>query len=476
MSNAITPEEPKEDSDSEISIEARRDEAEALKLAARRDGVKDIEREAKIDELESAGDLVAGLPKDEKGVFVRSGFKTRDKAEIEPGFVPPKHPKNRSHDLGMSKINGHRGQLSPPRRKRATKWELEMRAAKKVAVANMVAAWQEKKNTGHRHAARGRLRNCEYCNLPLPYKLKVGTRYHPECKADAALKRAAEIERNKVFQTEASIAQNAADADQRFYNYREVTAEMQRSAHRIGRDDVIFCASPGGVIVANDNQPLPEIRVIVFDGVEPRRVEMQVTNGNHTTRHPDIIDQLVAVSKSLDEESRDRLAYPRHDVVVTEPPKPPASTVVPIPRSNWKDGRGSVLEERLRHAAHIALLNDLLRGPERRVALCTIDDASYLPEDSRWEFRFKGDPGTGTGDDYEGVWPEPTPDQEAKLKDRRDAIAWVEKHQSKPAYTHPETFAGGGWRRGLELVFADGRRIDLAPPPPPVEHLFAMTG
>jgi hypothetical protein len=53
------PEEPNEDArDSDTEREARREEAEALKLEARQDRVKDIEREARIDKLEAGDDLL----------------------------------------------------------------------------------------------------------------------------------------------------------------------------------------------------------------------------------------------------------------------------------------------------------------------------------------------------------------------------------------------------------------------------------
>jgi hypothetical protein len=36
-----------------------------------------------------------------------------------------------------------------------------------------------------------------------------------------------------------------------------------------------------------------------------------------------------------------------------------------------------------------------------------MDDSSYLPAmELSWDFRFKGDYGTGVGDDFEGIWPE----------------------------------------------------------------------
>jgi hypothetical protein len=82
MQDAVT--EP----DTEILIEARLDEAEGLKLEASRDGVKDIERDARIEELESTGDMVADIPKDlieKKGVFVQDAYGTRDRVVSSVG-------------------------------------------------------------------------------------------------------------------------------------------------------------------------------------------------------------------------------------------------------------------------------------------------------------------------------------------------------------------------------------------------------
>jgi hypothetical protein len=147
--------------------------------------------------------------------------------------------------------------------------------------------------------------------------MKVTAKYHPSCKTAADRARAAAVERDKVFRTMASIAQDRADAAQRLQNYREVASEMRQSAYRIGRDDVTFFATPGGVIAVNDGAPLPPIRVTVYaQWVEPRTVEMRVAGHNYTTRHPDIVELI------------------RNAKLEADPDVTP--TVAPIPRSSWE--------------------------------------------------------------------------------------------------------------------------------------------
>jgi hypothetical protein len=69
--------------DSDIEMEERRDQAEALKLDALQDRLKDVERESRIEQLESAGDLLEQVrPIDKKGPFVRGDWDARDRGKI----------------------------------------------------------------------------------------------------------------------------------------------------------------------------------------------------------------------------------------------------------------------------------------------------------------------------------------------------------------------------------------------------------
>lgn len=204
----------------------------------------------------------------------------------EPAATPKlTYGKKAARQLGQSKIDGYRGQSEKPIRKRAPDSVLKAKAESRAVVAE----WQASSDTGHK--VRRDLRKCEHCKTtPIPYKKPLGTKHcSARCHTAAARKLTAESERNKVFQTAASIAQERADADQRLYNYCEVAAEMQQSADRIGRDDVIFFATPGGVIVANDGEPLPRIRVTVYaHELMPRNVQMQVAGhklDHHASRH-----------------------------------------------------------------------------------------------------------------------------------------------------------------------------------------------
>ena len=374
--------------------------------------------------------------------------------------------KGASRGLGQSKINGYRSLRDGPVRKRAPTSVLNAKAEAKATLAGMVLDYQASHN-GHKHVRRN-LRKCQSagCTNPIPYKKPLGTKYcGNRCKTAADRKRTAEIERGKVFQTAASIAQDKADAAQRHYNYCEAASEMQQSAIRIGRDDVIFLATPDGILVANDGQPLPPIRVTVYaHELESRNVQMAQHGHNWSTGHPDVIELTEAA----------RIASPNDPAG--------ASTVAPIPRSSWLDGRGTEMEQRRQHEAYLAALDDLLSGPERRVALYTIDDAAYLSvglgaaleQDSHWEFRFKGDPGTHGLDGYDYVEPDTTAGDIARYENRRKVLDWVKAHENQPAYTHPSVPKDCYWRgRGdEELAFSDRRRIDPAPLKRPVEHLF----
>jgi hypothetical protein len=359
------------------------------------------------------------------------------KMDIEPDPKPAAASYGRKGRLGLSKINDYRGQ-SEPRRNRAPQSVLKAKAEARAAVASMLAAWQEGRQL------RGKDRMCAHCNKPLPYRMKMTAKYHPSCKTAADRARAASIERDKVFRTMASVAQDRADAAQRLLNYGEVALQMKHSAHRIGRDDVTFFATPGGVIAANDGAPLPPIRVTVYaHPVEPRTVEMRVAGHNYTTRHSDIVE-LIRTAK------------------LDEPDPNVTPTVASIPRSSW-ELRETELERR-RHGDP-----DLLTGPERRVTLYMIDDASYLPklEQSYWDFRFQGD----RGDDVEDIRPE----EEAKYANQRILFEWVEKRRSKPPYAHPERGLGFLGRDAEDYARSDLRRVDPGPKPPPIEPLFEET-
>jgi hypothetical protein len=354
------------------------------------------------------------------------------KTDIESDQEPAAAPYGRKGRLGLSKINDYRGQ-SEPRRNRAPQSVLRAKAEARAAVASMLAAWQEGRQQ------RGKDRMCEHCKKPLPYRMKLTAKYHPSCRTAADRARAASIERDRVFKTEVSVAQAKADAAQRLENYRVAALEMQESAHRIGRNDVTFFATPGGVIAAHDGAPLPPIRVTVYaHPVEPRLVEMRVSDRNYTTQHPDIVELIRAAKLAA------------FDPNVTP-------TVASIPRLSWE----------LRETELVRLKRgDLnLTGPERRVALYTMDDESYLPEqEAHWEFRFKGD----RGDDFEGIWPE----EDAKYANQRILIEWVEKRRSKPAYAHPERGLGFLGRDAEDYARSDLRRVDPGRKPPPIEPLF----
>jgi hypothetical protein len=342
------------------------------------------------------------------------------KMDVEPDPKPAAASYGRKGRLGLSKINDYRGQ-SESRRNRAPQSTLKAKAEARAAVASMLAAWQEG------HQLRGKDRMCAHCNKPLPYRMKVTTKYHPSCRTAADRARAASIERDRVFRT---VAQDKADAAQRLESYRVVAFEMQESANRIGRDDVTFFATPGGVIAAHD-APLPPIRVRVYGPADPRRVEMRVADRNYTTQHPDIVELIRTATLALD----------------------------PIPRSMW-ELRESELERRRPDIA-------LLTGPERRVALYAIDDSDLI-ESGHLEFRFKGDCGTGFGDDFEGVWPE----EDAKSESRRILYDWLEKRQNQPRYAHPERGLGFLGRAAEDYAGSDLRRIDPRPKPRPVKPLF----
>jgi hypothetical protein len=285
-------------------------------------------------------------------------------------------------------------------------------------------------------------------------------------KTAAARARAAETERNKVFQTAASLAQECSNAAQRLYNYTEAASEMRQSAIRIGRNDVIFFATPDGVLEINDGLPLPPIRVTVScHELMPRNVQMAQHGHNWTTGHPDIADMVEAAQLDL----------------VDQQSVPP--TVAPIPRSTWLDGHGTALEQRAAHAAYLATLDDLISGPERRVTVYTIADEAYLSlelgaaleQESFWEFQFKGDPGKGFDDGYDYVEPDTTAEDIARYENWMRIMERDKKCRNKPAYSHPNALGKLFDRFGRdaeEFAFGDGRRPDDAPKPRPVKPLF----
>jgi hypothetical protein len=352
------------------------------------------------------------------------------------------------------------GQLNP-RKKRALR-SSPQRSMRDI-VADVVSTWQ-----ATRPAKANPKRQCLRCHTPLPYRMQKGAKYCPgnRCKNAATLARAAEIERNRVFRTAESVAQDKADREQRFSNYCQIAVEMWQTACRIGRDDVIFFPTPDGIIVAHDGAPLPELRVTVFSRSlpEPRRVKVHVASHNYTTRHPDVLDLMAAERRGVAE--------------LSDPSEPGVKpTVAPIPRSSWYE-RGSYLDRLRDYGAYQATIRDLLAGPELRAMIYTVDDSAYsadLEQKSYWEFRFRGDPGTGMDDDFEGVWPEFTPEEEASFASRRKLRDWVEKRRNTPRYTHPDASKDRFWlgRDYEEFAHGDLRRIDSDPPkPPPVEHLF----
>jgi len=108
---ADAPEEPKEldAKDPDIDMEARRDQAEDLKLKALQDGVKDIDREAKIERLEGAGDMVADVSKDPagKGTFAQGDWHS-DRGKPKPAKTEKAWYKlsDRRQQIELEKLSG----------------------------------------------------------------------------------------------------------------------------------------------------------------------------------------------------------------------------------------------------------------------------------------------------------------------------------------------------------------------------------
>ena len=91
-----------------LSHETRQDEAEALKIEAAQDGIKDVDREAKIERLESAGDMVEeNRPAIKKGALADGNWHS-DRGKPKPAKTEKAWYRLslRRQDIELQKISG----------------------------------------------------------------------------------------------------------------------------------------------------------------------------------------------------------------------------------------------------------------------------------------------------------------------------------------------------------------------------------
>jgi hypothetical protein len=276
-----SPEEPKEpesangsDSELDAAAEQRLDAAENLRLEAKRDGVKDTEREAKIDELESAGDLVEeAIPvgafrgerktpdrkinpvRMEKGWYVKTERAQRRILQKKLGSYRPEpdDPVNQKPHA-KAVVEGSLFDLHPLSMVR----KLDVEATGTIRAA-IPAPLPVKPPPAPAPPEEGR---CWECRLPIrksgKNELRAGTKFCTDnmgkCRTAYNDREADRAALNEIFKDWS----DSRHGERMLSIHRIAAVALRNSAARCGVKDVTFVATPDGVLATHTN-PLPPL-------------------------------------------------------------------------------------------------------------------------------------------------------------------------------------------------------------------------
>jgi hypothetical protein len=284
--------------------QARLEAAENLTLEARRDGVKDVEREAKIDELESAGDLVEGALKDRAVGAFRGERKTADR-KINPVRMDKRwygKTERTQRRIMQKKLGSYRPEPDDPVNQkphakavvegslfdlhplsRVRKRDVEATGTIRAAIPTPLPI---KPPPAPAPPEEGR---CWECYLPIrksgKNKLRAGTNFCTdnmgECRKAYNSREADRAALNQIFKDWS----DSRHGDRMLSIHRLAAEAMSDSADRCGIKDVTFVADPDGVLAVHAN-PLPpivhcltacEVLVAAGDGYAMLHVEVIAT-------------------------------------------------------------------------------------------------------------------------------------------------------------------------------------------------------
>jgi hypothetical protein len=267
-----------ESTDPELeTTEQRIDAAENLRLEAKHDGVKDISREAEIDELESAGDLVEDAIKDRPVGAFRGERKTPDR-KINPVRVNKSwHVKSErtQRRILQQKLGSYSPEADDPVPQnsyvkavsegslfdrhplsRVRQRDVEATRAIRTAIPDHPPV---KPPPRPAPPAEGR---CWRCRLPIrksgKNKVRAGTHFCTDNRGECRIA-FNDLEAYRDERTEIWTAWNDSQHETRMLSIHRLAATAMRgSADRCGID-ATFVATVDGILVTHD-APLPPIR------------------------------------------------------------------------------------------------------------------------------------------------------------------------------------------------------------------------
>jgi hypothetical protein len=308
--------------DQDGAIEAQRDEAETLKIEALQDGVKDTEREARIEKLDAGDDLVNEVDHDnsqkavradrddrrekyksakvEKAWFDKTGRTQRRILQQKNGSYRPEADDPVSHGRPRVIVEGSLFDLHPLARVR--KLDVKATGTIRAAIPSAPLPVRPISPGPAEEPIPGR---CLECYTPLRKRDRAGTKFCTdnmgECRKAYNSREADRATRDRAFKDWS----DSRHAERMLSIHRVAAAAMQDSADRCGIN-ATFEATDDGVL-AGHAEPLPpfhpyaSMRLAAGDGFTSHRVEITATieDGTGTLYTFAIFSNWVGVAPTL---------------------------------------------------------------------------------------------------------------------------------------------------------------------------------
>jgi hypothetical protein len=163
-------------------------------------------------------------------------------------------------------------------------------------------------------------RRCsQECGKDLPYRARSDANFYCESHSKAFRNRKVQQDiLDRAFKDYQQSAHAKAEAVAMLEVYRLAAAQMRDSAARCGLDDATFVATSTNIVAIHDTPLLPPLRALLYGRKETgedwlrgarQAVDMQVTKGNLTTDHPDVVALLESAAAAIDGPERSVTLY-----------------------------------------------------------------------------------------------------------------------------------------------------------------------
>jgi hypothetical protein len=291
--------------DQDGAIEAQRDEAETLKIEALQDGVKDIEREARIEKLDAGDDLVNEVDHDnsqkavradrddrrekyksakvEKAWFDKTGRTQRRILQQKNGSYRPEADDPVSHGRPRVIVEGSLFDLHPLARVR--KLDVKATGTIRAAIPSAPLPVRPISPGPAEEPIPGR---CLECYTPLRKRDRAGTKFCTDNMGECRKAYNSREADRAILDRRFKDYQISKQADRVLSIHRVAADAMRHSAARCGIKDASFVSTDEGVLAVHA-VPLPPIEPEVWvqlesgDGFTSHRVEIVATDADEGT-------------------------------------------------------------------------------------------------------------------------------------------------------------------------------------------------